>query len=155
MLNISHEKLNRFNQLINSIDAFYHRMALKAGLSDSAFWILYMVRTLGSGCIQKDISEAIVISKKTINSAIWKLEQKGFLRLERGKRRDMHIFLTEKGEEFVEKHVTPIIAAEEHSFYTLEEKEQEELIRITEKYYRNIQYIAEKNTENNIETDQS
>lgn len=129
------ERLNRFNRIIDSVDNFYHRIALGAGISDSAFWILYMVKSLGNGCRQKDISEACATSKKTINSAIWKLEKSGLIRLEHGSRRDMHIFFTETGEEFAQKHIAPVIEAERASFSRLTDGQQEQLIRLTKKYY--------------------
>lgn len=138
MQNLNIEKVNQLTQITNRINAFYHKVATSAGLSDGAFWILYMVKTLASGCRQKDISEASGKSKKTINSAIWKLEQEGLLRLELSNGRDKNIFLTEKGEAFVEKTITPVIIAEAEAFNVLTENEQTELIRITEKYYDDI-----------------
>ena len=66
-------------------------------MSDSAFSILYAICELGDGCLQKDICRRAFLSKQTVHSSIRNLERDGLLYLEHGRRRDMHIHLTEAG----------------------------------------------------------
>lgn len=45
----------RFNQLSTKIDAAYHEMSLKLGLSDSAMMILYSICIKGDSCLLQEI----------------------------------------------------------------------------------------------------
>lgn len=45
-----------FNHLYKELDKLYLELAVKAGLSDSAFYIMYAIAELGDGCLQRDIS---------------------------------------------------------------------------------------------------
>lgn len=128
------EVLKAFNHLYKEMDAYYHAIAVKLGLSDSAFDILYQICALGSGCRQKDICMMSVISKQTINSSIRRLEQEGILCLKSGRGRDMHIFLTEEGEKFVTEKVLPVIECENAAFEAMSKEEQHEIIRLLHKY---------------------
>ena len=65
-----------FNYLYKQMDDLYHDIAVHAGLSDSAFTILYGLLDIGDGCLQKDISSQYSISRQTINSSIKNLEKK-------------------------------------------------------------------------------
>ena len=82
------------NRLMKELMDLYYEIALKSGLSGSAFDILYAMVSMGSGCLQKDIAEYYCISKQTINSSIKKLEAQGYITLEKGKRRELYIHLT-------------------------------------------------------------
>lgn len=104
--------VNEFNRLYKEMDDLYHDIALKLGLSDSALTIFYAICELGDGCLQKDICSQSFCSKQTINSSIRKLEREGTVYLKRGKGKNMHIYLTERGREFVENKVRPAIGME-------------------------------------------
>lgn len=127
-------ELKIFNQLYREIDEMYHDIAVKIELSDSAFNIFYTIYDVGDGCLQKDICNITSISKQTINSAVRKLEREGYLALKKGKGRDMHIFLTDKGRELVDKKILPVIHMENHVFQEMSEEESRELLRLTRKY---------------------
>ena len=75
-------EMKRFNHLIGEIDAVYHDMALKLGLSDSAMRILYTICNNGESCLLQEICHLSGISKQTINSAIRKLEADEIVYLE-------------------------------------------------------------------------
>lgn len=134
-MNITHGyELKIFNQLYREIDEIYHGIAVKMGLSDSAFHIFYTIYDLGDGCLQRDICNITSISKQTINSAVRKLESEGYLVLKQGKGRDMHIFLTVKGKELADKKIQPVIHMENHVFQDMTKEESHELLRLTHKY---------------------
>ena len=52
----ANDQLKRFNLLVSEIDVVYHDAALKMGLSDSAFLILYTVCWCGGECLLSDIT---------------------------------------------------------------------------------------------------
>ena len=93
-------KQNEFNRLTKAISELYHDISTHLGISDSVFDIFYAIVALGDGCCQRDICDYAFTSKQTIHSAIHKLEKDGLICLRSGKGREMHIFLTEKGNRF-------------------------------------------------------
>ena len=127
-------ELQEFNCLQKEMDSIYHKLALHAGLSDSAFHILYCIVAFGDGCLQKDICEMYNISKQTINSSIKNIESKGILTLARGKGRDMHLHLTAEGRQFTEQYITPVIDVENSIFSEMTAEESQTLLRLTKKY---------------------
>ena len=71
--------LMAFNRIYQSFVGIYHDIALELGLSDSGFVILYTICETGDGCLQKDLSTMLSMSKQTINSSIRRLEKDDFL----------------------------------------------------------------------------
>ena len=71
--------LKRFNHLIGELDAVYHDMSLRLGLSDSESKILYTVCNFGDSCLLADVCRLTGLSKQTVNSAVRKLEREGVL----------------------------------------------------------------------------
>lgn len=131
---IYEKKQMMLNQIFQEFDEVYHSVALKCGLSDSAFFTLYSICELGNGCLQRDICSVTFTSKQTIHSSIRKLEQAGYLRLETGRGRDKHIFLTEAGERLIEQKIRPILIAESQVFGEMTKEEGDTLLRLSEKY---------------------
>lgn len=123
-----------FNFLYKELDDLYHEAALAAGISDSAFTIFYAIAALGDGCLQKDIADKFCISRQTINSSVKKLERENYLVLKHGKKRDMHLFLTPKGQQFTEQRIAPIIEAENTAFCAMTPEDTREFLRLSRKY---------------------
>lgn len=144
MYQLSNE-LKEFNFLYRKWDGLYHDLAIKAGMSDSAFFILYAIVELGDGCLQKDIAEHYSTSRQTINSSIQNLTSKGYVFLTQGNRRDKHIHLTTAGQQLVEDKLLPVMKMEEAVFSEMTSMESQELLRLTRKY---IQLFHEKICEN-------
>ena len=120
-------EVQQFNRLYKELDDIY------LGISDSALAVLYVVCTLGDGCLQKDICREAYVSKQTINSSVRSLERNGFLYLEKSGR-DKHICLTEKGRQFVEQKIRPVVDMENGAFLEMEPEERAEFIRLSQKY---------------------
>lgn len=141
-----------FNRSYKELDELYHMMAVWGGISDSVFTILYGICELGDGCRQKDICDMAYTSKQTINSSIRNLERDGVLRLEDGKGRDRHIYMTAKGKELLEEKVLPVVQAENAVFQELSEEEGKQLLRLMQKYRsilrKNLYQIIGKGDEN-------
>ncbi|MDE7206523.1 MAG: MarR family winged helix-turn-helix transcriptional regulator [Lachnospiraceae bacterium] len=128
------QKQNEFNRLNKAISELYHDICVQIGISDSVFDIFYAIIALGDGCCQKDICNYAFTSKQTIHSAIHKLEKEGFLSLKSGKGREMHIFLTPKGEQFMEENIAPVIVMENQTCSQMNAKELDTLLLLTKKY---------------------
>lgn len=125
--------LKEFDSLYKMIDDVYHEIALSMHLTDSAFLILYCLLELGDGCSQKDICKLYSISKQTVNSSVKSLEDKGVLIRKAGVGRDIHLFFTEFGREFSEKHIGPVFDMENATFESMEPSECEQLLSLTRK----------------------
>lgn len=136
------EELRELNRLYKELDDVYHNIALKLNLSDSAFIIFYTLCEVGEGCSQKDICNQAAISKKTINSAIQKLEQEDYICMRHGKGRQMQIYLTEKGQKMLQEKIYPVMQIENNVFQKMEETEARELLRLFQKYVLQLQAEA-------------
>ena len=111
-----HPGMKEFNRIFKECNHIYHDIALKLGLSDSGFDILYTLCEIGDGCLQKDICDATMLSKQTIHSSVQKLAKDGYLSLQPGKGRDLHIHLTSAGKALMEEKITPAIQTENIAF---------------------------------------
>ena len=109
----------------------------------------YCLLELGDGCSQKDICKLYSISKQTVNSSVKSLEDKGVLIRKAGVGRDIHLFFTEFGREFSEKHIGPVFDMENATFESMEPSECEQLLSLTRKYVQILkknmkQYVLEE-----------
>ncbi len=121
-------------RLYREFDEIFHNMALRSGLSDSAFLIFYAIAELGEGCLQKDIADRYFISRQTVSSSIRVLENKGYLFLRPGKRRDMHIYLTDSGKDFLESRLYPLLVMEDEAMAAMPPGERQEFFHLFQKY---------------------
>lgn len=111
-------EMRRCNRIYKEFEDLYRETDRWAGLSASAFVILYHLLDLGDGCLQRDICAEAFVSKQTVNSSIRTLERQGLIRLQPGRGRDMHIHFTEKGRRLAEEKILPAMEVENR---TLEE----------------------------------
>lgn len=129
-----HPGMKEFNRIFKKCNHIYHDIALKLGLSDSGFDILYTLCDIGDGCLQKDICDATMLSKQTIHSSVQKLAKDGYLSLQPGKGRDLHIHLTPAGKALMEEKIAPAIQIENLAFTDMTDDEQAEFLRLNRKY---------------------
>lgn len=115
-----------YNQLLKECDNIYHDAAVRAGLSDCAFWILYSLHDSDHTITQSEIGDNASMPRQTVNSALKKLEKDGYLILEKidGKM-GKSIHLTDRGKEFVDAHIAPVAAAEERACGLFPDAEKE------------------------------
>ncbi|MDO4334106.1 MAG: winged helix DNA-binding protein [Eubacteriales bacterium] len=137
-------ELDEWFRLFKEYDDIFHELSRKMGLSDSAFIIFYGICSLGNGCLQKDICDSYYIRKQTVNSSIRSLEQDGYIYLESGNGRDMHLYLTPKGQAFSEKNIRPVIQIEQDAFLEMEPSERSAMVELTVKYVSLIKNKAKK-----------
>lgn len=127
-------ELREFNCLYKEIENLYYDISVKAGVSDSAFLIMYSIVELGDGCLQKDIAERYFISRQTISSSVRSLERKGYISLQHGKGRNMHLHLTLEGKKFVDDKIIPLMEIENSIFETMSPQDSQEFLRLSRKY---------------------
>ena len=137
-----HPGMKEFNRIFKECNHIYHDIALKLGLCDSGFDILYTLCEIGDGCLQKDICDATMLSKQTIHSSVQKLAKDGYLSLQPGKGRDLHIHLTSAGKALMEEKITPAIQTENLAFTDMSKDEQEEFLRLNRKYIDSLRRHA-------------
>lgn len=125
------DRANReYNNLFRLETELYHDAAMKMGLSDSAFDILYCLDDLGDGCLQRDVCAASGLTKQTINSSVHKLARMGAIELKVEQGRGTHLYLTETGRVLVEQRIRPVVEAEKAAFAQMGPGECEELLRL-------------------------
>ena len=107
-----HPGMKEFNRIFKECNHIYHDIALKLGLSDSGFDILYT------------------------------LAKDGYLSLQPGKGRDLHIHLTSAGRALMEEKITPAIQTENLAFTDMSKDEQEEFLRLNRKYIDSLRRHA-------------
>ena len=90
----SSKAIKRYNHLSGEIDAVYHEMSFKLGLSDSAMIVLYTICDRGSPCPLREICRCSGLSKQTVNSALRKLETEGAVYLKPVSARSKSVCLT-------------------------------------------------------------
>lgn len=143
-LQTSHEEIVRLDYILNQIDAVYHKASVKNSLSDSESWIFYFLYNNGEPCSQSEISRCYGISRKTINSALAKLESKNLVKRTSGGGRNVVVSLTDEGLAFAEKFIAPMIAAENSVFDSWPQEEKEQIISLSEKYRNGISQEFQK-----------
>lgn len=134
----------KFNSVYRELNDLYHDIALKLGISDSAFTIFYAIFRIGDGCLQRDICKQSYTNKQTINSTIQRLKEDGYLYLEQGKGRDKHIYLTDRGAAFMKEKVGPMVTAEDEAFLMLSIEEQKQFYSIFSKYVASFHQKVEE-----------
>lgn len=112
----------------------YRDAASKFGLSTAYLTFYIPSAEVGEGCLQKDVCDATFIPKQTVNSAIRKLEQEGYLTLSNGKGHSKHILLTESGHTLLKETIFPIVEAENEAFTELSFEECNLLLKLHSKY---------------------
>lgn len=128
------KKSMEFDRLFKEINEKYSELASVIGFSESSFVILYALLELGNGCLQKDIVNQYYLNKQTINSAVKSLEKNGYIYLEKGRGRNMHIYLTAMGEKFAQEKIIPVIEAEDRVFERMTEEEGQLFLELNRKY---------------------
>ncbi len=136
--------LTKFNRLYKEMDDIYHKIAANAGLSESAFFVLYAIASMEEECLQKNISDYYYLSRQTINSSVKNLQKNGYIYLIRKNGRDKQILLTEEGKKLMKEKILPVIDQEQAAFEEMAPREREQLLTLTEKYIHILQQKTEQ-----------
>lgn len=134
-MNIDREYLSKLNNILKENDEIYRNAAKNSGLSDCAFWILYTLRDEGNITTQSEICSAIYLPKQTVNSAMKKLENDGYIQLlNTNDRRSKQVSLTPKGLALAEMTVDRVIARETEALSGMTPDEKETFLQSFRKY---------------------
>lgn len=136
--------MKRFNYFLGELDAVYHEMSLKLGLTDSAMIVLYTICDQGDGCPLQNICRYSGLSKQTVNSALRKLEAEGILYLESAGSRNKNVCLTEAGTVLAERTAKRILQAENEIFASWPESDTEKYLKLTENFLTALKEKAEQ-----------
>lgn len=134
--------MKRYNHLIGEIDAAYHEMSLKLGLSDSAMIVLYTICDNGTSCLLQDICRRSGLSKQTVNSAIRKLESDGILYLESAGPKAKNVCLTKAGIHLAGQTAGRVIQIENEIFASWPQEDVQNYLGLTEAFLRALQEKA-------------
>lgn len=134
MNSFTSKDLKHFNHLITEMDAAYHDISLKLGLSDSAMSILYTICNYGESCLLQDICRQSGLSKQTINSALRKLETENILYLEMAGAKSKRVTLTDAGKALAQRTALQVINTENEIFASWSREDVEKYLELTEDY---------------------
>lgn len=126
--------MKRCNHLFGEIDAVYHEISRKLGISDSAMDILYTICDDGDSCPLQDICRRSGLSKQTVNSAIRKLESQGILYLKPANSKSKNVCLTEAGKQLARQTAMKVIKIENDIFASWTEKDIQKYLELTEAF---------------------
>lgn len=127
-------ELKEFNSVIGTIEGLYHEAAVKLGLSDSEFDILYMIYDQGSGCKQSVICRMTGLTRSTLNSALQRMEKSGLLYLKQGQGRNTLIYMTEKGDELMHNTIERVVAVENRIYLSWSKDDQEKFVSLNRRF---------------------
>ena len=128
------------NQLSNEIDSVYHEIAASHGISDSVYWILYIMYYSDSSISQIELCDCWSYSKQTVNSAIASMVKKGLITLESipGTRNRKKILLTNDGIELSADVIGETQKIEQAMFSKYTDKEMEQFIMMFKNMTKNM-----------------
>lgn len=134
-MNDDREYLSKLNNIFKANDKIYRNAAGNLGLPDCTFWILYTLRDEGNITTQSEICSAIYLPKQTVNSAMKKLENDGYIQLlNTTDRRSKQVSLTPKGLALAEATVDKVITRETKALSGMTPDEKETFLRLFRKY---------------------
>lgn len=137
------QQLARLVQTYKRTDDIFHAYAVKQGLSDCAFWILYALCEDDQPCAQNDLCEKWYYSKQTVHSAVSSLMKADYVSLSHmpGSRNRKLIILTPAGRKYVKERIRPVMDAEERALARLSAEERSQYIVTSE---RHTQFLADE-----------
>lgn len=136
--------MKRFNYLLGEMDAAYHEISLKLGISDSAMIILYTICDIGDCCLLAQICRLSGLSKQTVNSALRKLEAQGTLYLEKAGPKGKKVCLTEAGKALAERTALRLLRTEDAILASWPRQDVEKYLDLTERFLTSLREEAAK-----------
>ena len=123
------------DRIYNENTLLYHRLARACGLPDCAFWLLYTLRSEEAPLTQTQLSEQLSLPKQTMNSALKKLVEAGYLRLEAadGNLKNKQVLVTEAGDAFLRRTVDRVFDMENAAVSHLSGEERAALLDLSQK----------------------
>ena len=131
------EKYEQYQAIRRKTDDEWDAAINRFGMAKGQLMVIWTLYDFGRPCTQKEICDDWYENKQTINSAVKKLALEGIIDIAPSPEnmREKLLVFTEKGKFLALRTVRKLIEAERNAFEALSEEEQNETIRITQKYY--------------------
>ena len=126
-----------YSEIKNQYTALYRSVAARNGFSETQFRILYHLYLEQESFMQNELAEQFCLSKQTVNSAVAKLIDMGFVRLGKaaaGKNSKL-VSLTESGLQRCEECVKPLLEAENKALLQMDDSEVNQFLRFYKMHY--------------------
>lgn len=131
----------QFGKLIYQIDGIYEEYGRKSNIyAPNLLWILYSLND-GQEHSQKQICDDWLIPRSTVNTIIKDLEAKGYVTLHQiqGKRRELKLVLTTKGQEYASIVLKDLYEKESRIYNKL--KNPEKILELLKDLVSKLQFI--------------
>jgi len=156
-MNNTRQNAKRLILALYNIDEVYYVSEKKKRLSDAELCIMYALDD-GQPHSQKEICDEWLVPKTTVNTITKKWEAQGYLTLTPipGKRREMHIMLTDAGRDYAKSFMGFLYRAEDTAMKKTLEKYSDEFIEAIEFFGASLKEAFDeeiKNGENSNELD--
>ena len=139
------EESKRYNIFYKRNEKMYHDIAVKLGISDTVFWIFHSICEYGDTFNQKLLVDYLCSPKQTINSAITNLIKDGYMSIKcEEDKKCKELVLTDKGTEFCESKILPIVKAENEAYAKFSKEELELFFKVLDTKYEIIKESADK-----------
>lgn len=135
-------QLKRYNHLLGELEAVYHDLSYRLGMSDSVSKILYTLCSEAKPCPIREICLYSGLSKQTVNSALRKLEAQGLIYLESAGRKAKTVCLTEAGTQFVQGTAMRILSMENEILNAWAPEEVAQYLDLTERFLQSLREQA-------------
>ena len=152
------EQRRIYIHLYNQQEGLYQKIIQNAGMAEIPYRILFAVCEGDRKWSQADICQEWNYAKQSVNTAIAKLVKQGYVVLIPDKtapRNRKNIELTDKGEQFCDRWIRPVIAVEIKAFAALSEEERELSIFLREKRHKiireNLKDLLEPTAEGSVD----
>lgn len=144
-----HDILIRYNRIFKDTDKIYHNFAKSYGLSDCAFWILYLLRETDTQYTQAEICNMLSLPRQTVNSALKNLQSEGYISLTpvENNKKSKILVLTEKGEGLAKNSADMVLKAEIKVLRQFSENELQLFLLLSEKYAVLLRKEYEENSD--------
>ena len=135
MENTALRRLSEYNNILKENNELYRHAAKLFGLSECAFWILYVLRTEAADLTQSKLCAFLYHPKQTVHSALNTMEADDLITRSCGSnRRSKYIRLTEKGVLLAQRTADQILRAECSALAGLTDREQTQFLSLQKKY---------------------
>ena len=128
--------LQEYNRLYKENCELYAEAAKSLGISEGAMWILYTLHLYNRPFTQSELCEEVFMPKQTVNSALKKPQQEGYILLQfsENNKKSKQIILTVAGKALADNTVAKIIAAEKNVFGHFSADKIRELLDYYDRY---------------------
>lgn len=137
--------IRRIGKAASMLDGAYWNISKISGVKENLFWLLYALDD-GEFHTQKQICDEWLFPKTTINTLIKECEADGYITLHAisGRKRELQICLTEKGENYAKQTLKAVYEIENTAFAAVLENCSPTFVDDLERYANALQLAFEE-----------